>query len=247
MRLQHRSVAMSPNGLPLREETWRLGLPKPMSLSSMNFLRPWFIKVRSRPTAARSMIDPFSDEITVWSSTQAPFSVRQQVADVLGVSESLVRCIGTPVGGGFGGKGVLYDTLIALAARIVNRPIRFILSRYEEMVAANATPPGEMTIKLGAKNDGTFTAIDATYAFNSGCYPSAPLGVSLLILGSMYKVPQRLYRRSRCGLIPALFGGLPRAWCSSVHLLPRERSGRDGQQAQRGFARTAQEERRPTW
>ncbi|MEZ4735994.1 MAG: xanthine dehydrogenase family protein molybdopterin-binding subunit, partial [Caldilineaceae bacterium] len=134
-------------------------------------------------------IDPYNDQVTVWSSTQGPFMVRQQVADILGLEESAVRCIGTPVGGGFGGKGVLYEPLIALAARLVGRPIRLILTRYEELVATNPTPAGRIRIKLGAKQDGAFTALDGEIAFNSGCYPGSPVGIGLLVTGSMYKIP----------------------------------------------------------
>jgi len=134
-------------------------------------------------------IDPYSDQVTVWSSTQGPFMVRQQVADILGLEESAVRCIGTPVGGGFGGKGVLYEPLIALAARLVGRPIRLILTRYEELVATNPTPAGRIRIRLGAKQDGAFTALDGEIAFNSGCYPGSPVGIGLLVTGSMYKIP----------------------------------------------------------
>lgn len=134
-------------------------------------------------------IDPFSDEVTVWSATQGPFSVRQQVADILGVTESNVRCIATPLGGGFGAKGVLYEPLIALAARLIKRPIKLILSRYEELVATIPTPPGEIKLKLGAKQDGTFTALQGSITFNGGCYPSSPLGISMLLVGSLYQIP----------------------------------------------------------
>ncbi|MEZ4865448.1 MAG: xanthine dehydrogenase family protein molybdopterin-binding subunit [Caldilineaceae bacterium] len=141
------------------------------------------------PHGCAVQIDPYNEQVSVWSSTQGPFAVRQQVAEILGLPDSAVRCFGTPVGGGFGGKGVLYDPLIALAARIVGRPVRLILTRYEEMVAANPTPEGRIRIKVGAKRDGTFTALESEVAFNSGCYPGSPIGISLLITGSMYHVP----------------------------------------------------------
>ena len=134
-------------------------------------------------------IDPVTDEVTVWSATQGPFSVRQQVADILGLRESSVRCIGTPLGGGFGGKGVLYEPLIALASRKLGRPIRLVLTRYEELVATIPTPPGQIRVKLGAKNDGTFTALQAEITFNGGCYPSSPLGICMLLMGSLYQIP----------------------------------------------------------
>ena len=134
-------------------------------------------------------IDPLSEEVTVWSSTQAPFHVRKQVADVLKVTESTVRSISTPLGGAFGGKFVLYEPLVALAAQAVGRPVRLILNRQEEMMATNPAPPGRIRLKLGAKKDGTFTALESEVMFNGGCYPSSPVGIALVLMGSLYNIP----------------------------------------------------------
>ena len=134
-------------------------------------------------------IDPYSEEVTVWSATQGPFGMRQQIADILGVLESNVRVIGTPLGGGFGGKGVLYEPLLALAVQKLGRPCHLTLTRYEELIATNPAPPGKIRIKLGAKQDGTFTALEGEIAFNGGCYPSSPLGISMLLVGSLYRIP----------------------------------------------------------
>ena len=133
-------------------------------------------------------IESVTGEVTVWTPTQGPFVVRQQVAAVLELPETQVRCIATPVGGGFGGKGVLYEPLVALAVHKVGRPIKLILSRNEELIATNAAPPGRMKLKLGAKHDGTMTAFEAEIAYNSGCYPSSPVGISMLGMG-IYTIP----------------------------------------------------------
>jgi CO/xanthine dehydrogenase Mo-binding subunit len=138
--------------------------------------------------ACMVQIDPVTDEVTVWSNTQALFNLRENVADILGLRESEVRCIATPVGGGFGGKGILYEPLLALAVRIVGRPIRLILSRYEELVTTNPTPPGRIRIKLGAKKDGTLTALEGEIVYNSGCFPGSPVGISMLVTGSIYHI-----------------------------------------------------------
>lgn len=127
--------------------------------------------------------------VTIWTSTQAPFYVREQVAEVLGVPESDVRVIATPVGGGFGGKFLLYEPLVALAAVTVKRPVRLVLTRSEEMLAGNPAPAARIRVKLGATRDGTFTALDAELTFDGGCYPSSPVGIASLLLGSYYQVP----------------------------------------------------------
>ena len=57
------------------------------------------------PHGCAVQVDPYNEQVTVWSSTQGTFMVRQQVAEILGLTDSDVRCFGTPVGGGFGAKG----------------------------------------------------------------------------------------------------------------------------------------------
>jgi CO/xanthine dehydrogenase Mo-binding subunit len=134
-------------------------------------------------------IDPLTGGVSVYSGTQAPFHVRKQVADILNMPESEVRARATPLGGAFGGKFVLYEPLVALAAKTVGRSVRLVLSRQEEMLASNPAPSGRIRLKIGAKQDGTFTALDAELAFNGGCYPSSPVGIAAVLMGSTYRFP----------------------------------------------------------
>jgi CO/xanthine dehydrogenase Mo-binding subunit len=132
--------------------------------------------------------DPVFNKMTVWSSTQSPFGVRQSVAEVLGIDESDVRVIGTTVGGGFGGKFGLYETLVAAAAQAVGRPVKLILTRSEELSAGNPAPPMRIHAKLGAKFDGTLTVIDAQIFLDAGCYPVNLSGFTAYMMGSFYPV-----------------------------------------------------------
>jgi len=141
------------------------------------------------PHATLVQPDPVHGGATVWTSTQAPFYVREEVAGVLGVPESDVRVVPTPVGGAFGGKFVLYEPLVALAARITGRPVRLILTRLEEMLAANPALPSRIRVKVGAQRDGSLTALEADLIFDAGCYPGAPYGIAAYLLGSAYRVP----------------------------------------------------------
>jgi CO/xanthine dehydrogenase Mo-binding subunit len=134
-------------------------------------------------------IDPLTNGVTVYSSTQAPYHVRKQVADVLQMEESDIRAVSTPLGGAFGGKFVLYEPLVALAAKALNRSVSLVLTRQEELLASNPAPSGRIRVKLGAKRDGSFTALEAEIAFNGGCYPSSPVGIAMVLTGSLYQVP----------------------------------------------------------
>ncbi len=153
------------------------------------FTTPMVHQSYLEPHATVVQPDPVTGGATVWTSTQAPFYIREEVADILGVDESDVRVVIMPVGGGFGGKFILYEPLVALAARAVGRPVRLVLSRLEEMLAGNPAPAARFSVRVGAKRDGSLTALDAEIVFDGGCYPSSPLGIAALLLGSYYRFP----------------------------------------------------------
>lgn len=132
--------------------------------------------------------DAYGDGITIYASTQAPFYAREQVANVLDVPETAVRIIPTLPGGAFGGKFFLYESLVALVARAVDCPVSLSLTRSEEMLAANPAPAAEMRVKLGAKRDGTFVALQGDIKVDTGCFPSYH-GVAAWLLGSYYQTP----------------------------------------------------------
>lgn len=140
------------------------------------------------PMTTVAVPDAWGDGLTLYASTQAPFYAREQVAEILGVPETAVRVIPMTPGGAFGGKFFLYEPLVALAARAVGRPVCLSLTRGEEMLAANPAPAGEIWVKLGARRDGTFTALQADVKMDSGCFPSYH-GVAAWLLGSYYQSP----------------------------------------------------------
>ncbi len=143
-----------------------------------NYLEPQTVVVRPEPHG-----------VTIWTSTQAPFFVQSEVADVLGLTESDVRVMATPVGGGFGGKFLLFEPLVALVAHRLQQPVRLKLTRMEELLATKPAPSARIHVKLGARRDGTITALQARLLFDSGCYPGTPVGVAAFLLGSYYRIP----------------------------------------------------------
>ncbi|MEM7344311.1 MAG: xanthine dehydrogenase family protein molybdopterin-binding subunit [Chloroflexota bacterium] len=140
------------------------------------------------PHATVVQPDPMTGGATVWSCTQSAFGVRQRVASVLGVPESDVKVTATPAGGAFGSKFLLYEPLVALAAQITGRPVQLVLSRLEEMLAGLPTQKIRIEGKLGAKKDGTLTALQAHITLDNGCYPSSLGGLVALLFGSLYRV-----------------------------------------------------------
>ena len=113
------------------------------------------------------------NRLTVWDSTQGVYAVQRGVADALGLALANVRVIGHYLGGGFGAKLEVgkYTVIAALMARTAGRPVKIFLPREDCMLATGNRPANTMTIKIGAKSDGTLTAIDYRSIGSYGAYP----------------------------------------------------------------------------
>jgi CO/xanthine dehydrogenase Mo-binding subunit len=101
------------------------------------------------------------DRITVWTSTQATFSYRDNIADYFHIPKANIRVITEFMGGGFGSKLWAWpECFLALKlARISQRPVRLMLERKEEQLATGNRPNSVQTLKVGADQDGKITGI----------------------------------------------------------------------------------------
>src|SRR5262249_8987213 len=110
------------------------------------------------------------EQLTVWSSTQSIFSVRDELAEALGIPASRVRVMTDYMGGGFGAKfgpGV-EGVAAARLAKEAGAPVRMFLDRREEQLATGNRPSSEQWIKLAAKKDGSLTALQLIVHGNGG-------------------------------------------------------------------------------
>ncbi len=130
-----------------------------------------------------------SGELAIWSSTQGPFFIRDQVSRGLGIPESRIRVTATEVGGGFGGKIYLTELMVAALAMVVRRPVKYVMSRKEDMLAGTPAPQAVVEMKTGMKKDGTLTALKARLIYDSGAFPGAPVLPGSLFVGGYYKCP----------------------------------------------------------
>jgi hypothetical protein len=112
------------------------------------------------------------------SSTQVPFLTRKELARVFGLDPRKVRVFCERVGGGFGGKQeMLVEDVVALAALRLKRPVKLEFTRAEQFTAATTRHPMRVSVKLGAKRDGTLTAIQLRVISNTGAYGNHGLAV----------------------------------------------------------------------
>ncbi|MDA0748965.1 MAG: xanthine dehydrogenase family protein molybdopterin-binding subunit, partial [bacterium] len=128
-------------------------------------------------------------QITVWCSTQGPFDVRSQVADVVGVPPSHVRVIPTEIGGGFGGKFRVYqEPTAAILSRKTGHPVKMVMSRTEVLKATGPTPGSFIRVKMGATKEGKLIAAQAYLAYEAGAYPGSPVGAGAGCIFSPYNI-----------------------------------------------------------
>ena len=127
--------------------------------------------------------------LTIWSSTQGVFLPREETARVLGWQDGQIRLIPMTVGGGFGGKGVLLEPLAGVLAVKFGRPIKIVFSRMDEFLAATPAPRCTIDLTLGARHDGTLTAVDARIVFDAGLFPGSPVTNAMIYVGGFYRIP----------------------------------------------------------
>ncbi len=125
--------------------------------------------------------------MNVYTSTQAGFYARQEVAASMGVAQSKINVVTMPVGGAFGGKFVLLEPWAAGLAKLSGRPVKLSYYRMEDLLAANPAPDCVIEVKVGARADGTLCALKARIIFDSGVYPGAPAGIAGILLGGYYR------------------------------------------------------------
>jgi carbon-monoxide dehydrogenase large subunit len=108
--------------------------------------------------------NPAEGKLTVYMTTQAPHAVRTVfalVAGHVGLSEERIRIVSPDIGGGFGGKVPVYPGyVIAVAASVViGKPVKWIEDRMENLQADSFARDYHMKVRLGARKDGTMTAL----------------------------------------------------------------------------------------
>jgi isoquinoline 1-oxidoreductase len=100
-------------------------------------------------------------KITVWAGTQAPFSVRQQVAQAVGFPPQNVRIIASYVGGGFGGKSAAGQAVeAARLAKATGKPVQVVWNRAEEFFYDTFRPAAVVKIRAGVSSAGKIALWD---------------------------------------------------------------------------------------
>jgi CO/xanthine dehydrogenase Mo-binding subunit len=164
-------------------------------VSENTFTTPMVQHCHLEPHVSMAQMDP-SGQITIWSNTQHPYTVRREVARFLNIPINRVRVIVPYVGGGFGGKTTLKVEPMAVALAIKekkNRPVKILLTREEEFHATSVVRhPSIIRVKMGIRKDGMLTASRVEVVLDTGAYadsgPVVARSAGMSISGP-YKIP----------------------------------------------------------
>jgi xanthine dehydrogenase YagR molybdenum-binding subunit len=119
------------------------------------------------------------DQLTVYASTQGVYSVREGLAEALEIDRKNVRVICEHMGGGFGSKlgpsatGTAFAVVACKLAKKAGAPVKLMLDRHQEHLCTGNAPSAQITVKMGAKKDGTLTAVDYVSHGSAGVAPGA--------------------------------------------------------------------------
>ena len=116
-------------------------------------------------------------QIQIWCSSQGQFMVRNYTANILGIEAAQIRVMPAEIGGGFGGKTLVYlEPVAVLLSQQAGRPVRMTMTREEVFRASGPTSGAAIYIKIGVTNDGRIVAAEANLKYQAGAYPGSPIG-----------------------------------------------------------------------
>jgi carbon-monoxide dehydrogenase large subunit len=133
--------------------------------------------------------------LTVSGAAKVPFFNRRILAKMIDLPESSIEMIENDVGGGYGARGEFYpeDFLIPFAARHVNRPVKWIEDRRENLMAMNHARETEAHLEIACERDGTIIGIRGEVHTDMGAYmrTNGAVGARNVVqfMGGPYRVP----------------------------------------------------------
>ncbi|MBV1865673.1 MAG: xanthine dehydrogenase family protein molybdopterin-binding subunit [Rhodobacteraceae bacterium] len=123
----------------------------------------------------------------LWCCTQGHYAVRDMCASFLGMSLSQLRVTASEIGGGFGGKTVVFIEPVALAlSRKAGKPVKMAMTREEVFKASGPTPSSLADIKIGMTKGGKITAAHAKLRFQGGAFPSGTIDLGAMCAFAAY-------------------------------------------------------------
>lgn len=147
------------------------------------------------PRAVVAKYDQTTDELTIWTSTQIPHGIKNEVAPVLGIEPAKIRVIAPEVGGGFGAKSNVYaeEAMVPFLAKQLGRPVKWVATRGEDYLTTSHGRDQINIIRLAADSSGRIHGADLKVIANCGAYysrvmPAIPTLTAMMMTG-VYDIP----------------------------------------------------------
>ncbi len=132
-------------------------------------------------------------QLTVWNSSQGHFGGREQLAEFLQLPISEITVVPMEIGGGFGGKTILYlEPVAAMLSKQTGQPVQLNMTRAEVLEASGPTSASQSRVRIGAKQDGTIVAAEVHIAYEAGAFPGAPMPSGVRCALGPYDIPHQL-------------------------------------------------------
>ena len=129
-------------------------------------------------------------QVTIHASSQGHLMIRAYTAKLLGIDMANIRVNPAEIGGGFGGKTLIYLEPVAVAlSKIAGKPVKMQMTREEVFRGSGPTSGATVTVKLGAKKDGSIVAAQEILKFQAGAFPGSPIGPGCMCGFAMYDLP----------------------------------------------------------
>lgn len=146
------------------------------------------------PRGVLAVWDNGSKELTFYNGAQVPHPLRTNLAGRLGLTENQVRVISPDVGGGFGQKIPLYreELTVAALAMKLNRPVKWIEDRAENLLAANMAREDWVKTTAAVRKDGTILGLKAELWTDFGAYAFYPPNYMIRVVGMILPGPYRI-------------------------------------------------------
>jgi len=149
------------------------------------------------PTVHQGYIEPHACTVRydedgqsmIWCSTQGHFDVRAATAKIMNMDLTKLKVIASEVGGAFGGKTTIYQEPVALVlSKKSGRPVKMVMSREEVFIGSGPGSGTRNTVKIGAKKDGTITAMKAHLIYEAGAFKGSPMAPGAMCMFAPFDV-----------------------------------------------------------
>ena len=149
----------------------------------------WIHQAHLEPHVSTAWLDD-DGVLVVEASCQGTFSLRADLARVLGRPTNRVRVVPMPLGGAFGAKWGLFEPLVAAAAIRLRRPVRLSLERREELTATNPGQAMRIDLRIGADREGRFVGLEARVVADAGAFDDFSIEeLAVVLVGGPYGWP----------------------------------------------------------